>query len=162
MSPEEYERIKEAEKAHLRSLRHLKERARALRRRRSLGGALGRIAGAQHVLDAGDEAADRLARETAHHEARLHVALEGAPDAPEEATRRRRAQELLAQLKAELGVLPPPSNPERRSPESETAADAPPDAAAPPSQPAPRPSKKASEDEKNLPEKTIGRMRGGR
>lgn len=113
MSPEEYERIKEAEKAHLRSLRRLKGAVRALKRKQSVSDALSRLTGAQQSLDDNEDLVDRLAQETAHYEARLDVAFDSARDRADEvdekaeaAARQRRARQLLRQLKQELGVDP--------------------------------------------------------
>ncbi len=105
MHPEDYQRLKEAEKEHLRALRRLKEAVRLLRRRRAIDEALARLEHqAAETLAAHDEALERLALETAYREARLELALEGhepPDDALDPSQTRRRAQELLRQLRDE-------------------------------------------------------------
>lgn len=84
MTNEAYERIKEEEKAHLRELRKLRNMAKHLRAKRSVQAALERMLdGSREVLDTHDEMVRRLAVETARHEARLELALESTPPAPE-------------------------------------------------------------------------------
>lgn len=104
MRSKEYQQLKEAEKEHLRALRRLKEAVRLLRRRRAVDEALGRIERqAEEVWTRHDEALERLALETAYQEARLELALEGqglpSDEALDAAQARRRAQELLQQLR---------------------------------------------------------------
>ncbi len=161
VSPEEYERIKEAEKARLRSVKRLKDAVRALRRKRSVSEAPGRLTGARQSLERSTDAADRLAAETAQYEARLDLALDShearpstaaAEEQAEATLRRQRAQELLTRLKAELGVAGAHAAPDA-SPKATEA-----EAAAPPSPPAASRSASTSEKEKHLPDKTIGRM----
>ncbi len=106
MRPEDYQRLKEAEKEHLRALRRLKEAVRLLRRRRAIDEALARLERqTEATLAAHDEALERLALETAYQEARLELALEGHEPSPDDALdpsqTRRRAQELLRQLRDE-------------------------------------------------------------
>ena len=81
MSPEEKERFKEKEKAHLRELIRLKRIARQARRTGAVGKALGEITGAtERALTTQDEMASRLMQEAALSEARLEIALENAPE----------------------------------------------------------------------------------
>lgn len=81
MSPEEKERFKEKEKAHLRELIRLKRMARQARRTGAVGKALGEITGAtERVLTTQDEMASRLMQEAALSEARMEIALENAPE----------------------------------------------------------------------------------
>ncbi len=106
MRPEDYQRLKEAEKEHLRALRRLKEAVRLLRRRRAIDEALTSLERqTEATLSAHNEALERLALETAYQEARLELALEGHElppnDVPDPERTRRRAQELLRQLRDE-------------------------------------------------------------
>lgn len=116
MSPEEFQRLKEAEKEHLRKLRELKNAVRAAERQRSLTQAAQQIAGAgQDVMGTREEMLDRLTRETARYEAHLEMALETVAEQEEaarraaeaeqleEEARRRRAGDLVRQLKEEVG-----------------------------------------------------------
>lgn len=154
MDREEYERLKEAEKEHLRSLKQLQQAARRLGRQKKITEALQQLTSAsQHTLETHEELVERLARETAQQEARLEVALdavrdddEAEPDAPtEEELERIRAQQLVRQMKQQMGSLdltearPRPDASRRPAPDDDEAA----------SPPTPGP----------LPEKTIGRMR---
>ncbi|SHL08807.1 hypothetical protein [Rhodothermus profundi] len=131
MHPEDYQRLKEAEKEHLRALRQLKQAVRMLRRRRAIDEALARLERqTEKTLTAHDEALARLALETAYQEARLELALAGrVPPSAEEVDpvqTRRRAQELLRQLREETETSAAPDS----SPQS-----------------------------KERPEKTLGRLR---
>ncbi|NBC00052.1 MAG: hypothetical protein GVY15_04250 [Bacteroidetes bacterium] len=86
MTNEEFERIKEEEKAHLRELRKLRHMAKQLRAKRSVQAALERMLhGSREVLDTHDEMVRRLAVETARHEARLDHALASSAPPPDEA-----------------------------------------------------------------------------
>lgn len=81
MTPEEYERIKEAEKEHLRALRQLKRRARTATRARSASRAVSdMVSSLESLLDEHREMTDRLTRDAALQEARLEVGLESAED----------------------------------------------------------------------------------
>lgn len=111
MTPEEYERFKEAEKQHLRKLKELKKAVGKLEREKSIRTAFENVgAGPADMLDRQKDLVDRLAMETAKHEARLEVALESAEEAAREAQaagleeelQRDRAQALVRQLKREL------------------------------------------------------------
>lgn len=144
MSPEEYQRIKEAEKAHLRKLKELKGTLRSLERQGTVREAIEDLTSTpRHLLDRNAELVDRLALEAAQSEARLEMALEaaeegGSADAEdlEEQWQEERAHALLRQIRSELREeeAAPPAEGERAS--------EPPNAAPP-----------------DLPEKTIGRVR---
>ena len=76
MSPEERERFKEKEKAHLRELRRLKTLARQVKRRGALNKALNNITSAlESVMDT-DDVASRVDYESIKSEARMELALE--------------------------------------------------------------------------------------
>jgi len=82
MTPEEFERIKEQEKAHLREMRRLQGLAADAGRKGRLASALESIAGAlTHGDDERGALMDRLGRDAAHTEARLDVALEAEAEA---------------------------------------------------------------------------------
>ncbi|MFN3596840.1 MAG: hypothetical protein ACK41D_06180 [Rubricoccaceae bacterium] len=146
MSPEEFERLKEQEKAHLRQLRALKARHREAERTASTLGALRALADTS-AAEALDAAAERLSRDAARQEARLDLALEGraetaASDADREALRRAEAEALVARLRAGLGdapsadaVHPDAGRSEEPPPAGKTIGR--PRAAAPPEPPAP-------------------------
>ncbi len=83
MDAESYQRLKEAEKEHLRALRRLKEAVRLLKRRSALDQALERLTTqTQAALEAHAEALERLKLETAYQEARLELALEHRTPSP--------------------------------------------------------------------------------
>ncbi|NND71787.1 MAG: hypothetical protein HKN43_09420 [Rhodothermales bacterium] len=162
MTPEEFQRIKEAEKEHLRSLKKLKQAVRDLERQKKLTGAVDNITRTENLLDENDALVDNLAMETAHNEAKLEVALESA--AAQESIRRAeeartkldedlkkiRAQDLVRQLKNQMGETDTPTTPVERNVDStaetsEAVSDA-------------EPESETATDE-DLPEKTLGRMR---
>lgn len=153
MSPEEFNRIKEAEKEHLRKLKALKQAAGRLQRQKSIAQALGNMTQeAQQKLEANEAMVEKLAWETAEQEARMEIALDSAkaaaPDETEaakpsheetdEALRKARAEELVRQMKQETrteqAALDVQANPDVRS---DNAAD---------------------DSSDVLPDKTIGRM----
>ncbi|GIV58010.1 MAG: hypothetical protein KatS3mg042_0923 [Rhodothermaceae bacterium] len=155
MTPEEYQRIKEAEKEHLRKLRALKQKVRELERLKRVNQALSDVSGgAADTLETHREMIEKLALETAWSEARLELALEaeaGAEDPlaraeREEALQKARAQELIRQMKLEVSS---PGEAPARPPADKTIGAGPAPAADPPPPSGPA----------TLPEKTIGRMK---
>lgn len=159
MTPEEFERIKEAEKEHLRALKKLKKAVRGLERSKSIAQSVTKMSSSsQSALETHENMVDKLALETAHYEARLDVALESAKehqerDAADEALmkadaemQKERARSLVEQLREEMAVPEPDAgeavaeSPETHRSESDEQDD-------------------DAEDTGPLPEKTIGRMR---
>ena len=88
MTPEEYERFKEAEKAHLRQLREVKKMHEKLSRKARITQAVTDMTeGVRALFNEHEEMIARLERDTFESEARLDVALDhmGADDiVPEE------------------------------------------------------------------------------
>ena len=121
MTPEEFERLKEQEKAHLRQLRELKQKHHEVQRKKSIFDAL-RGLSRPDIDETHDEQVGKLMQDAAMSEARLDLAMEGVPgagagpdDAAEraakeaadrEALRKSEAEALVRQMKGELGVLP--------------------------------------------------------
>ena len=113
MTPEEFERLKEEEKRHLREVRALKRKYREAQRKRGILDALRGMtdpdAEATH-----EEMVDRLNRQNVTAEARFEIAAEeaGASDdaaarraqdeADREAVRKAEAEALVRQMKAEV------------------------------------------------------------
>lgn len=128
MTPEEFQRYKEAEKAHLRKLKELKKAVHTLERQKTLRSAVEKVADGQNLLDKQKDLVDELALDTARHEARLDIALESSADAENEARsemleeelQRERAQALVRQLKREMGNdATGTETPERQRPAAE-------------------------------------------
>lgn len=159
MTDEEFERLKEAEKEHLRAKKKLQDALTALQRKQRVRDVVHRMAdSAQNALDRAADLIGRLTAEAAHDEARLDVAMEdtdtAGADAAEveafEAKRRTaRAQELVRQMKQGEGAAPrktigsaPDEAPAERTPGA-TEAD----------------EDRSTSSTDDLPEKTIGRMR---
>ena len=115
MTPEEFERLKEQEKAHLRQLRDLKSQHRDVQRKTSILDALRKLA-RPDIDETHDEQVGKLMQDAAMSEARLDLAMEGqdavdlaARDAElAEALRRAEAESLVRQMKGELGVADAP------------------------------------------------------
>ena len=155
MTPEEYERFKEAEKAHLRKLRELKKSHQQMQRKARITGAVTDMAeGINSLFNEHEEMVDKLQRDSIVSEARMEVALDNidaddatleALDAAEleadQALRKARAQELIRQMKSTGGM--PDSGDDSEKKDVSTARD----------ETKPQP---ATSD---LPEKTIGRMK---
>ena len=150
MTPEEYQRLKEAEKEHLRSLRKLKQTVRSLQRQKKLTDAVENVTTKpMDALSDHDALVQELAMETARNEARLDVALESitqdsakeaALDAEAEDTlRKAKASELVRQLRSQVDADGSRSAPARVESKSPKATDS------------------GARDQ--LPEKTIGRMK---
>ena len=150
MTPEEYQRLKEAEKEHLRSLRKLKQTVRSLQRQKKLTDAVENVTTKpMDALSDHDALVQELAMETARNEARLDVALESiAHDSAKEAAldaeaedtlRKAKAAELVRQLRSQVDL----DTPGEASPGAES-----------------NPAKaKDSSGSDQLPEQTIGRMK---
>jgi len=161
MTPEEFERHKEAEKAHLRKLKALKQAAHQSRRQRSIGGALGNLAASSNLLDENDALVDRLNQDAIMGEARLDVTLDNlnareadrqqaAQRAQFEADQKRqRADDLITQMKRQMGLIDDPAPAAENSPADPIEKTV----GKPQASPSP-----TSPDEP-LPDKTIGRRR---
>lgn len=161
MTDEEFERLKAAEKEHLRAKKKLQATLQQLRQEKQVRSAVDRLArSAQSALDRASELIDRLASETARDEARLDVALD--PEATDssdasgdeavaayEAERSaEQARALVRQMKQAQRIPSAPRGPDSNAP----AEDAEPDATS-------SEEERSTSSSKDLPEKTIGRMR---
>lgn len=121
MTDEEFERIKEAEKEHLRAKRELRTRLAALKKRNRVQSIVQDMQqGAQRLLRDTESLVDTLRAQVARSEARLEVAAdtEAHEDLHEadEALREERAERLVRQYKAASG---PVATRSRRSAEEE-------------------------------------------
>ncbi|MDX1429620.1 MAG: hypothetical protein R3282_04995 [Rhodothermales bacterium] len=156
MTPEEYERIKEAEKEHLRALKKLKKAVRDLERSKSIANSLTRMGStSEAALETHQEMVDKLAMETAHHEARLEVALESASEKAQQVEREEELDRMDAVLQKERArsLVENIRNEMKSGIEADT-------------EEAPRAAREEEERSSRdadapLPEKTIGRMRRG-
>lgn len=116
MTPEEYERFKEAEKEHLRKLKKLKEAARLLERQKKIANAVtGMSTSMQEKFDEHREMVDRLGMEAAMTEARMEVAMDSTEERAqqinqasddEETLRKERARELIRRMQQEAASSP--------------------------------------------------------
>ncbi|MBT8401779.1 MAG: hypothetical protein KJO98_14970 [Rhodothermia bacterium] len=161
MTPEEYQRIKDAEKEHLRALKKLKRAVRDLERSKSIANSVTRMSTtSETALETHQEMVDKLALETAHQEARLEVAMESADQKAREAANaeelerldaelaRERARSIVEDIRSEMEAGVDSQEADARvGPAGESRAQTGADA--------------TGEDEAALPEKTIGRMRRG-
>ena len=151
MTPEEYQKFKEAEKEHLRKIRELKKAQRSASRKSTVTKAVtGMATDMQDLFDENGQMIERLQMDSAMSEARMEVALDSvemnsdvteAQDAAELAKadadlRKSRARDLVNQMKQETGAVMD-SNAEAPEPKAD----------------------EAKPEEKPLPEKTIGRMK---
>ena len=114
MTPEERERLKEAEKAHLRQLRALKQQYREAQRKKGLLDALQGMV-RPDLDEIHEEMVDKLSRQNIEAEARFEVAMEDAgltedpleraarEAAEREALRTAEADALVRQMKQEMG-----------------------------------------------------------
>ncbi len=112
MTPEEYERIKQEEKAHLRKLRDLKKTHRDVQRKAKIVNAVRGMRNPELEAET-DALTDGFYRDAAHQEARLDLALDSqsldqaaAAEADKEALAKEEAAALIRQMKAEMGERP--------------------------------------------------------
>lgn len=166
MDREEFERMKEAEKEHLRKMKALKEQLRSAQRTARLRQAVDGITRARDTpdLDASIEAVQLGAIES---EVRLDMALESAADGEpaepvvdEEEARRLRAEALVRQMKTALGTPGLDAGPSRAS--SGRSDSTPPSSAGPDKTIGRTADTPETPDADELPEKTIGRVGGRR
>jgi hypothetical protein len=108
MTDEEFQRLKEEEKKHLRAKKRLQRTLKALKQRNEVQGVVQRMKrGAARLLDETESLVDSLRRTVAQDQARFEVALDDemseAEDLheAEEALREERAEELVRRMKAE-------------------------------------------------------------
>lgn len=144
MTSEEYERLKEAEKAHLRKLKELKQAVREAERKRSISQVVGDMATeSRDLLESNTKLADELAFQTARSEARLEMALEEELEKARKEEEALRARRLIEEMKSEF--QPEETTTERaEKKEDKASGTVEKDPVSTPEQP---------------PEKTIGRMR---
>ena len=184
MTPEEFQKIKEAEKEHLRALKKLKQAVRGLEQRNKVTKAVTDIASStSSLLDEHESLVEKLAHETALQEARLELAMESAEErakqdeadavtdaidraAADEELAKKRASDLVKQMKTQM------SAPEKTERSSASVEERPAEVektigrsrSEEPVEPAakaetPRTSDTDAPAESDVPEKTIGRMK---
>lgn len=153
MTEEEFQRIKEAEKEHLRAKKRLAELKRSLARKKKIQSTVASMAhGASSLLRRSADLVEQLGSEAARKQARLEVALDDASDtvpadtdedlaAYEADQRTKRARELIRLMKQESGDPSAPTEEPSSSPGATSSAD-----------------HRSTTDDDDLPEKTIGRM----
>ncbi len=129
MDKNEFERLKEEEKAHLRKLRELKQTHRGAQRQASTVKALNAMM--DNGLDATSAATDKLMRDAAHAEARYDLALDGtAPvtgntdDLDRADLAKAEAEALVRQMKVQMGAVSDPSMTDAAQAASEPSAPA--------------------------------------
>lgn len=168
MTKEEFERLKEAEKAHLRKLKELKQTLFGAQRVASSRQALEDMStGSQDVLDEHAQLVDRLSQDAAISEARMDIALSAEDERAraekaeemEEDLRKARAQDLIRRMREQIALddagsstqsAPAQESSEKeRTPVEKTIGR--------PVEPPASPPEAA--ETKQQPEKTIGRMR---
>ena len=163
MTPEEYKRIKEAEKEHLRKLKKLKEAHRQLERQQKVTKAVTDMTSSiSEKMDVHDDMMSQIATESAINEARLEMAIESRESEDLETQSledelelaKVKARELIRQLKAEEGAPSKTkkgkdlSKPEKKEVKKTAAKSKSSNA-----------SKPKADSKDDLPEKTIGRMK---
>ncbi len=123
MTPEEYKRIKEAEKEHLLALKKLRKQLKEVERQKTIARAVKDVEDApgEDLLETHEEMVRRLAMDAIQQEARLEVAMSSAQDEPEPETEegveqpeadqaeleKIRAQALIHQMKIQMGLKEP-------------------------------------------------------
>ncbi len=157
MTSEEFEKIKEAEKAHLRKLKQLKDAVRVLERQKKISGAVTDMTSSiEEKMDEHRLAVERVALDAARAEARLEMAIEAADDdverrsreiEDEETLREHRAKELIRQMKT-VGA-----EDRKRSATGRGRDDARDDS------PDDNPADDVPDNDPPIPDKTIGRMK---
>ena len=112
MSPEEFERLKNEEKEHLRKLRALKQTHRDVQQKKKIVDAVTGMRNPELEAET-DDLTQSFYQDAALQEARLDLALEGqAPvtgntdDLDKEALAKAQAEALVRQMKAQMGHTP--------------------------------------------------------
>ena len=146
MTDEEFQRLKEAEKKHLRAKKRLRRTLKALKQRNEVQGVMQRMKqGAVRLLDETESLVDSLRRSVAQDQARVEGTLDDEIvededlHAAEEELREERAEELVRRMKAEEQAS---SRPDPSVPSDEASSD----------------SDGTDDSEERGPDKTIGRM----
>ena len=146
MTDEEFQRIKEEEKKHLRAKKRLQRTLKALKQRNEVQSVVQRMKqGASRLLDETESLVDSLRRTIAQDQARFDVALDDEIiededlHAAEEELREERAEELVRRMKAEQDST---SRPRPSMSEDDGASD----------------TESDDKPEQEGPDKTIGRM----
>ena len=159
MTEEEFQRIKEAEKEHLRAKKQLAELKRTLRRKKKIQSTVESMArGASSLLRRSADLVEQLGSDAARKQARLEVALDDTDAAPskedeadvaayEAEQRAQRARQLIRQMKQDGGTS-------ARSTRSDEA----PSSSSPATDATSSPDDRSTTNDDDLPEKTIGRM----
>lgn len=121
MTDEEFERLKAAEKEHLREKKRMRKTLKALKRRNRAEGILQKMKhGAQRLLAETESLVDTLRSQVARDEAKLEVAIDEEDQVDdlheaEEELREERAESLVRQYKAassSVSARPEPGEPE--------------------------------------------------
>ena len=164
MKREEFERIKEAEKEHLRKMRQLKDAVRQLERQKKIAGAISDMTTSMHdKLDVHSDMIDRLAVDAALSEARLEIALERTEEKDraeqlekdEAALAKERARRTVEQIRGDSGTRGTSTDDATKSVgRMDVQRTAPEEPSAPAAAKTPPAATKG-----DLPEKTIGRMK---
>lgn len=146
MTDEEFQRLKEAEKKHLRAKKRLQRTLKALKQRNEVQGVMQRMKqGAVRLLDETESLVDSLRRSVAQDQARVEGTLDDEIvededlHAAEEELREERAEELVRRMKAEEQASSRP-DPSVHSGEASSDSDG------------------TDDSEERGPDKTIGRM----
>jgi hypothetical protein len=143
MTPEEYQRLKETEKEHLRKIRQLKGMARQAERTRKTTGAVSdMVSSAERLLDEHREMTERLTHDAALQEARLEIALEAADQKASTINQDAEDDAEIARIRARQ-VMDDARKTASSEPTSSGASSA----------------TDASKSPPSMPEKTIGRMK---
>jgi hypothetical protein len=170
MTPEEYERFKQAEKEHLKKLKELKQAVRALERQERIQSTLQDVSrSSEEALETQNDMVERLALETAHREARLEMALESPSeerdaldlDELEDELRRERARSLVDEMKASMqrnSAPGPGTREEQPAPLQPDRRDVPDRGADKPSAQPRTATENPTRSREERPDKTIGRM----
>lgn len=177
MTREEFERIKQAEKEHLRAIKKLKQTVKSLERQKSVNNALTNLASTTgDLLDEHTALVEKLSEQTALQEARFEVAMESVEGdessaaqrlkdeeelAKIEAARRQsRAQELVRKAKLQMGAVGAEEPQTRAGDDARSRADEPERTIGRRTEKDPGgTSGSGQESDKPAPEKTIGRKR---
>lgn len=144
MTDDEFNRIKEEEKEHLRQMRALKKAVHLLERQRSVTSALEEMTNrSREALEANEQLIEEIVTDTARQEARLDVALdsvEGAGMVDPDEIAAIRARALLEDVRRETRA------------ERQDQSEKPPTAAG-------TKVESSAPESPSLPEKTLGRLR---
>lgn len=166
MDREQYEKLKQAEKEHLRKMKEIKAKLREVERQKKLLKAVQGVKPPSELEDTYDEMMERLQNETIEGEVKLEMAMDATSETPvrptpemEEELEKARARLLVEQMKLEMGGVTSERSAPKGTTEKETSESGSSEKTIGRQTDRSAGSEEAEDETPGEPEKTIGRRR---